>query len=307
MNTKNRIVWLIVILLLALVCVLAIAIALVSQSNRSQSGLSTVDVAQAVAETVDALPDTPTGVPSPTRSVTPRPTKTHRPTSTLADTSTPLPSRTPFPSKTPLPSATATQITDTLKTALGTPMWEDTFKNAGNWALVDDECFTSEIIDGRYRMTSKHVPSSTCWEVSWPRIKNYYLQVTIRMPGECSGRDRAGLYFRAPDLKNGYFFGLTCGGEYWLSKWDGDAKVSAFLVEFTSSDNIAAGPGKANVLGVLANNDHIYLYINEKLEVEVVDDTYPDAGMIGFFIAAQETANFSIEFDNLAYWNLPEQ
>ncbi|MBU1662033.1 MAG: hypothetical protein KKD28_11250 [Chloroflexi bacterium] len=307
MNTKKRIIWLIAALSLALACVSAIAIALVYQSTRSEAGLSTVDVAQAVAETVAALPDTPTDIPAPTQSITPSPTKTRRPTSTLANTSTPISSRTPFPSRTALPSTTATQISGNPKDALGTPTWEDNFKDAGNWALLDDDCFTTEIIEGKYRMTSKHVPSSACWVVSWPRIQNYYLEVTTRMPGECSGKDRAGLYFRAPDLKNGYFFGLTCAGEYWLSKWDGELKVSEFLVEFTSSEYITAGPGRANVLGVLANNDHISLYINGKRAAEVVDDTYADAGLIGLFIGAQETASFSIEFDNLAYWDLPAQ
>jgi len=307
MNAKKRIIWLIAALTLALACVSVIAIAFVFQSTRSQADISTVDVAQAIAETVAALPDTPTDVPAPTQSITPRPTKTRRPTSTLADTSTPIPSRTPFPSRTPVPSTTSTQISGNPKDALGTPTWEDNFKDAGNLALLDDDCFTTEIVNGKYRMTTKHVPSSTCWVVSWPRIQDYYLEVTIWMPGECSGKDRAGLYFRAPDLKHGYFFGLTCAGEYWLSKWDGDAKVSTFLVEFTSSDYIGSGPGRANVLGVLTNNDHISLYFNGKLEAEVVDDTYGDPGLIGLFIGAQETASFRVEFDNLAYWNLLEQ
>ncbi|MCK4727058.1 MAG: hypothetical protein KAT29_14700, partial [Anaerolineales bacterium] len=95
---------------------------------------------------------------------------------------------------------------------LGEPTGVDTFDSAANWTLFDNQCFKSEITDGKYVMTAKGLEGIVCWEVSWPQIKDFYNEITIDMPEQCQPDDRFGLLFRAPDNNRGYLYGLTCDG-----------------------------------------------------------------------------------------------
>ena len=79
--------------------------------------------------------------------------------------------------------------------ALGKPNGQDTFDNANNWTLFDSQCFKSEIKNGKYYMTAKGVQNFSCWEVSWPMIQNFYLEVQAEAPQACSASDAYGVLF----------------------------------------------------------------------------------------------------------------
>jgi hypothetical protein len=277
--------WIISFLLVILLMMVMTGLFVLIDAGRFKPLPPTIDLQQAITGTVAAFtaipPDTATFTPSPT--ATPTPSATPSPTASLSPTP-PL----AYPAK-----------------SFGAPTWQDTFDDEHNWALVNDSCIKTKIQDGKYVITSKKAPSPTCWEVSWPQIQNFYLETTISIPEGCSGKDRFGLIFRAPDAQRGYLFGLTCDGEYWLAKWDGASGEGDFVIEFTESSAITISPEAANTIGVLANSSQIVLYANGNQLAEIFDETFPDPGLIGLFIGAYETQNFSVEYNELTYWELP--
>ena len=303
MESNNRILWVILGLMVIIVICLVIAVVAAFWFFRPSASVPTPNIETIVAQTLSAMAtDTPPTESPPTDSPEPTSTVTMVP---LPTTAPPTMSPTPTSTNTPIPSPSPTFIEEDPRTSLGPPTWQDKFDDARNWTLFDDVCFKSEIEGGRYIMTSKSAPSATCWEVTWPRIQNFYLETTSITTEDCEGTDRFGMIFRAPDPSQGYLFGLTCDGSYGMARWDPDGEQWDFFVEFTPSEHINAGPNQTNRLGVKADNERFGLYINGILVTEVDDDTYPDEGLIGYFIGATETEDFRVTYDELAYWDRP--
>jgi hypothetical protein len=303
MNEDNRTLWIVLAVLAVFVVCLIVAVIAVLWYYSPKTPSESTNVETIVAQTMSAIAtDTqPTDSP-PTDSFEPSSTVTMIP---LQTTKVATASATPTYTITPIPSHTPTFIVEDPRTSLGQPTWQDNFDDERNWTLFDDVCFKSEIGGGKYVMTSKSVPSATCWEVTWPRIKNFYLETTSITTDECEGTDRFGMIFRAPDPSQGYLFGLTCDGSYGMARWDPEAKQWDFFVDFTPSEHINAGPNQTNRIGVKADGERFGLYINGSLITEVTDDTYPDEGIFGYFIGATETEDFQVKYDELAYWDRP--
>jgi hypothetical protein len=211
----------------------------------------------------------------------------------------------PFPTRTPLPSITPTGASQKPGEGLGDPTWIDEFENDNNWTLFDDNCFKTEISGGRYIQTTKGAPIGVCWEVSWPRIQDYYLETIAYTPNTCEKRDRYGVFFRGLDTQRGYLYGLTCDGEYWLSFWNSETKSRETLIDYTQDDRINTGAGAANILGIQATGDRILLYVNNRLVAEVYDSTYTEKGLIGLFIGSDVTPDFTVRYNYIAYWANP--
>ncbi len=307
MNAKNRIVWVVVVLVVILVCVLVVAAGLLVTNLRTTQSLpATIDVALSLAQTFEAVTLTAEAAPktsTPAATRTPAPSSTPRPTKTATATVTPFPT---------LPTHTATlpglpPAPDNNPRSLFSdpPTWRDSFENDNAWTLFDDNCFKTEVRDDKYIQIAKRASGSTCWEVTWPRIQNFYLETSSHIPGSCSGKDRFGILFRAPTSAGGYLFGLTCDEEYWLARWDSETNQGEFLIDYTEHDAIVIAPGADNVLGVYAANNMISLYINNRLVDKISDSTFTGAGLIGYFIGATETEGFTVEYNDLQYWSLP--
>ena len=204
-----------IVILLILVVVIAVSMIMKTQSYETPP---TVDVEAAIAKTVAAFTPTNTPLPTHTATLTPSVTPTPKPTKTNTATATPLPK---LPTRTPIPTGVVDAPTGDPARVLGEPTWVEPFHDDSAFSLVDNECMKSEIRDGLYIMSSKNAPSGLCWEFTWLRTQNAYLRTRVHNPKPCDGRDRFGILFRAPDTRHGYFFGLTCEREYWLSAWDG--------------------------------------------------------------------------------------
>jgi uncharacterized protein YraI len=188
---------------------------------------------------------------------------------------------------------------------LGEPDGVDTFDNADNWTLFDNECFKSEITDGQYVMTAKGLAGIVCWEVSWPLIKDFYNEITIDMPDQCQPDDRFGLLFRAPDNLRGYLYGLTCDGRYTMTMWDGE--TTTVIVEPTASEVIITGPEAVNRIGVVAYGSSYLLYANGVFLAEAQDSTFLQEGMLGLYIRASTEQPFTVAYDDLGVWVLGDQ
>ena len=179
------------------------------------------------------------------------------------------------------------------------------FNNENNWTTFDDVCFKSEISGGQFVMTAKGELQSSCWEVSWSQLDNFYIETTQLMPDTCDPQDRFGLLFRAPDNNRGYLYGFDCSGNYSLTIWDG--QDTTVLVEPTKSDAIFNTPGAANRMGLLTFGEDISLYSNGVYLETVSDFTYLAEGKIGYFVRAATDQPFTVRYDQLRVWVLEDE
>jgi hypothetical protein len=122
---------------------------------------------------------------------------------------------------------------------------------------------------------------------------------------ECSGKDRFGILFRAPDSTQGYLYNVACDGSYQVRKWDGEAFTQ--LIGWTVSEYIVPGPEVEHRLGVWAEGDQYELYVNGFLVGEFSDGTYVKEGSFGAAHAAAETENFTVDVTEARVWNLPNE
>jgi hypothetical protein len=244
----------------------------------------------------------PSPTPAPTDEIpptpTPLPTDTPAPSPTLTFTPTLAP---PTPSPTPQLTPTQTPLASDPRPGLGSPTFRDTFQDAANWNLWEDDHARMEIRDSQLVMTAFNPDFWNSWNFTGGRAQNFYLEIT-GSSGQCSGRDRFGLIFRAPENNRGYLYGISCDGRYSLWIWDGTTETR--LVEWTSSPHINTGPDQTNRIGVMARGNQISLYANGNLLANVADGTY-ESGRYGVFVGAAATENYTARIDELAFWDNP--
>ena len=202
----------------------------------------------------------------------------------------------------PLDGPTPTPILEDPAQVLGEPDEQYSFDNDNQWTLFDNNCFKSEIQDGMYWMTAKGLKGIACWEVTAPKIENFYLETSLTMPEACDPDDRFGLFFRAPDSSRGYLFGLTCDGRYSLTSWDGS--TTNIIIDFTSSKEFHVGPGQNNRIGVITNGNNFSLYGNGIFLAQTSDNLFSGPGQYGYFVRSTTEASFVVPYDNLKIWNI---
>ncbi len=272
----------------------------VSQILTSMPGATSVPPA---VETVAPAENTPqvvvTVIPPQYSPTAPeqQPTDTSAPTeaATATITQTPTVTNTPAPTFTPSPNDP--------RLRLGNPTWQDNFDTDRNWPVGDDTFSAASVTGGNMVLTGKTTLDG--WRLTWPKVADFYMEMTVKT-GDCTGSDRYGMIVRVPDLKtadSGYLFGFTCDGRYALRKWDGKAMTS--LIGWTSSSAIQAGSNQTNRLGLMAVGSRLILYANGTLLKEAQDSAFNDGGF-GVFIGANQTTNFTVYIDNMAYWENPQ-
>lgn len=216
---------------------------------------------------------------------------------------TDIPTNTPEPSATETLAPTATYPADDPAVTLGNPDFRDRFDNDNNWSEYDASGSKAEIKNGQLVYTKKVIAGRSRWTVSWHKIENYYLEVSAQTSGACSGYDRYGFIFRAPEPNAGLLLMVSCNGSYRIAKWDGSDMV--FLVEWTHSNEINAGPNQTNRIGVMAQGSTIKVYINGKEITTVMDNDYVGEYRFGLLVGGGDSEPFVVKYDDLAYWLLP--
>ncbi|MBI9049331.1 MAG: hypothetical protein JEZ00_07925 [Anaerolineaceae bacterium] len=277
-----------------------------------------VDLSTRVAQILTNAPTSEVEAPFPVESLDPQqemasatPTLaeegTEEPTETSA-TKTPLPTMTPLPTDTPMPTATlpptAIPPESDPRLQLGDPSSTDLFKAGDQWVWVvgKDDYSSNEIKDGY--MLMKTEGDSAGWRL--PAVdggSNLYIEGTFRSES-CVGKDLYGIMFRVPirsEADRGYFFGVSCDGQYKLSMWDGKISKATTLVWFKSSDAILTGSNQTNRLGVLTQGEKMKFYINGYLVEEYNDATFP-GGFFGVFIKPGGAEDFSYRLEEMSYW-----
>jgi hypothetical protein len=290
------------------------------QATQSEDEINT-----RVALVLTSFP-TSTASPAPTITLTPTETQQPSPTATLEPSATPLLAQ-------PTAGATlnATQAVAATQTAavasptttftpnptfalgdprstLGNPTWSDLMDSSNNWAQGTD-AYTS-IFFNTGEMVLAAVSDVSGWRLALgtPTISSAYIEMTGKMVA-CASSDSFGIIFRVPSIAadQGYLFGITCDGQYYLKSYDGRIGVmgtTVIIVSPTSNAAIVAGSGKTNRLGVWMKGATIRLYANGILMKELTDNTFT-AGYFGPFIRRGVTDGLTARITEMDYWNVP--
>jgi len=199
----------------------------------------------------------------------------------------------------PTITLTPTLSPDDPRTRLGEPTWKETFdKPNQNFYQYEDHQTRFLYENGALSLTAKNANGWTGWSMSYPKPHNFYLEATFKTQ-TCSGADQYGLVFRSPDYKDGYFLGITCDGKFSLRIYS----QKGFLISPTGNPAINSGPNQVNRIGILAQNDRFAFYANGKKLQETKDSTFMDAGLFGAFIVSVNTPKFTVNMDEIAFWN----
>jgi hypothetical protein len=209
---------------------------------------------------------------------------------------------------TPSPSPSITPTSTDVSQSLGNPFWSNDLNNGSAFGLnapITDDYTRFEISNGKMVLTSQTTTGGKGWRMTDRGLSDYYLEGTF-ITGTCSGSDQYGLVFRAPDYSsgNGYYYSVTCGGQYSLMIWDLDnAKTN--IIGWNTSDAIVTGSNQTNKLGVWVKGSTIKLLVNGKPLQEINNATYNTATKLGAFVAGKETLYFQIGVDQINLWTLP--
>lgn len=232
----------------------------------------------------------------------PSPTDTQTPPT---PTNTPLPTNTPVPTVTNTPQPTPTSPAGDPAVELGSPDWTHHFNQEFPWHTYSSSTDETEIKDGRYHFRFFDNISYPIWAFASLEIEDYYLEITMKMPSVCAGKDSGGLVFGSPAGANNeaYIYRISCDGHYRLTSFDGSN--TDILFNWSTDPAILVGPDQTNRLGVIVQGDHITLYINGAKVAETDDTLYTSKGRFGITASAPETSDLEITFDDAAYWLLP--
>ncbi len=219
------------------------------------------------------------------------------------------PSETPTiePSLTTTSTHTATSPAGDPSLTLGDPGFYETFSSGTSFGLAEpyeDDAVKIEVKNGAMVFRSLNINRGMRWRLTSRDPLNLYLEGTFKTLN-CSGVDQYGIVMRAPTYSDGigYYFGATCGGQYYLMRWDAGGQKS--IVNLTTDSNLYAGSNQTNRLGIMANGKTIRLYVNGKLVRELEDDGITAKGYIGAFSSAKEDPNFTVHMEELKMWTLP--
>jgi hypothetical protein len=200
---------------------------------------------------------------------------------------------------TPTITSTPTLSPDDPRLKLGAPTWKEDFNKANNNFYQYENDQTRFMYDsGTLALTGKNPNGWLGWSLTYPKPRDFYLEATFKVE-TCSGLDRYGLVYRAPDFNNGYFFAFSCDGQYSLRIYN----QKGSLIDWTPNPAILSGSNQVNRIGILALGDRYAFYANGKLLQETKESTFLDAGMFGGFVASTNTSNFTVRMDEIAFWN----
>ncbi len=278
------------IILLALLCLSAAC-------TRIAPTLSYEDrVATMVAGTLAVLPPGSTDAPTDPGE-TPVASTTPSPTATATETATP----TVTPTATPGPSDPRIGLD------LSNPDYEDDFSVPGRWYNGYEDAGVRLVFEGQaFAATDKLTDHIIFYSGSLRTDQNFYAEIDMTI-GPCSGRDAGGMAVRVggADYDASYVFEVSCNGQYRLRKFINFSTVPLVLRNWTSSSAINQGPNATNRIGVFADGDELYLFVNGVLlnENPIEDNDYTQ-GRYGIFSSAAETPFLKVLFDNFAVWVL---
>ena len=219
----------------------------------------------------------------------------------FTETPVPAPTPTPTPAMTPSPTPEADP-----RQKLGNSAWGAIFEDGTQtWYQYDHSNGSAEVRDNMLVLTSYKANGYDNWSMSYPPMTDFYLELRFTTGPECTGKDRFGILFRAPDSAHGYLYNVACDGYYQLREWNGEEFTQ--LIDWTPSEHIIPGRDVEHRLGVWAEGDQYKLYINGFQIGEFTDDTYVGEGTFGAAHGATDTVNFTVFVSEARVWELPDE
>jgi hypothetical protein len=182
----------------------------------------------------------------------------------------------------------------------------------GNWksggVLPDSEYIRISTENGNVYVTGKK-PGFSTWFFSWPTLKNFYMELSVKS-GECTGKDEYGLIVRGPahgaGVSYGYIIAFSCDGHFRVTRLDSaDPFSTTDLVSQRESEHIYTGKNQGNMIAVKADGKKLTIFANSYQIAEVSDSIFLQ-GRYGLFVQAVDTANYTYQPVEIAYWVLPE-
>jgi hypothetical protein len=202
---------------------------------------------------------------------------------------------------------------DDPKARLGAATSNDPMKDSTKWIWPTGVNEFTSIAFSNNELALTSLKDKIGWRLTNPdgrAFSNLYLEATVKT-GNCAENDQYGLIVRVPVLKDanqGYLVGFTCDGRYSIRLWNGEIVPNGQmtrLVDWTASKAIHAGSNQINRLGVWLVGGRIAIYANGTLLGEATNAAYP-SGYFGLYIAGLKTPNFTIQVDEMSYWENPK-
>ncbi len=248
---------------------------------------------------------------------------TVQPTEVIVAPPTEEPTLTTAPTEEAAPTATATQAPTATSTlaptvaitlpagdpagSLGSPSFTDNMSQENRWPTGPDRFTSLSFTNNIMRLTG--LTTTDGWRITIPELTNFYVEATFRTE-DCDGNDRYGMIARVPVSSTpdrGYLVGFTCDGKYSLRRWNASIGANGEMVNlipWTNSAAINAGSNQTNRMGFMAVGDRLIVYANGQLLQEVRDATF-SKGYFGVFVGARDTDNFTVQVQQVRYWENP--
>jgi hypothetical protein len=283
---------------------LVLALGLASCGRFTPETPDSAQVAQIVAATLTALPMTSPMLPTEGTSPTATPEVQLTPTElqlTSSETPSATPTETPTATFTPTQAASATLPPEDPRLELGDPDWQAAFRDDASWYTFETEQASIQVAGGKLVLESFKANDYETWSLTWPKLTDFYLEMTAASGDACQGRDRYGMMVRASDPTHGYLFGISCDGSFRVRAYDGEKFTE--VLGWQASAHILTGPNQTNRLGFMAQGDELSVYANGHLLAEFRDDRH-EKGTFGALIAASKTPGFTVTVSEVVYWDL---
>ena len=287
---------------------LTLLIPLATACNRPAEEPPANVLATSVSSTLTAQPTTePTATDTPVAvdAITPEPTDTpvdSEITPTAEETEEPEVS--PTPSNTPIPLEPG-DPREGLN--LSNPDYSDDFSQRFTWfEFSDPESATVVWDDGRLRITD-HVRDGILWWTTTAVVaENSYAEI-MAQTASCSGKDAYGMGIRVggDNIDRGYTLEISCDGAWRVRKFTAFDEIPAVLRDWTESDLINTGPDAGNLIGLMADGDQLFAFINgAPLDTVAIEDSDITSGVPSLFTNASQTTDLTVHFDDFRLWHL---
>ena len=190
---------------------------------------------------------------------------------------------------------------------LSNPDYTDDFSDTGRWYSGYEDTGVRLVYEGQaFAATDKLTDLFIFYSGSVRTDSNFYAEIDMTI-GTCSGRDSGELAVRVggADYDQAYVFEVACNGQYRLRKFVDFDTVPLVLRNWTNSEAINQGSNTTNRIGVFADGNELYLFVNGTLLTQnpIEDNAYAQ-GRYGIFASAADTPSLKVLFDNFAVWVL---
>ncbi len=186
----------------------------------------------------------------------------------------------------------------TVNIITGQPLLVEEFDSVNAWENYSSPSGVMiGVEDGAYRASTMN--PGFVWGLNAQEHSDVVLEVSAT-PMSVFVENGFGVMCRADTSNNGdgYYFMVTGAGYYSIRVGMGDSVVP--LVDWTMSEAVRDGID-TNTIRAVCIDDYLALYANDQLLAEVTDTTY-STGYAGLAIAATESGNADVIFDDLTIW-----